>query len=426
MKMKFRLTDLLFAVVPIVLSVVGALGIGADSRAMVTSYTYHSSPFDVYVNYPSESQIASFEKDASVRAVVPYHNFELSVNGPSSSKNVSLLLSKESADKEVGFFDAASLIKGDMSSLVVDQIAADALGVGVGSSLSWTMGSKTLTRSVSGIAMPVYFGGLSFNGKGVIQGVYDSECQSAFASPLAYQMAFIASKDLSQTKALLSDYKPYGQVISYEEFKTDYEKSYRQGSYSDEEWTSIVTKAYNVYLANWSAGTFPGSVVYKDESDAIYHVSENAEASVAHWKMISLVVGFLSALVETMLILLTNHKDKTLYSELAQNLAKKEISSGLILKHSLFCLSSGLLALLVSSIAAFAQLRFFSVYWGVILPLFLLPLLGCGVAFLADTLYCRQFVMKKPEPATPVKEIPSQTPTETSNPVLPVEDKSKE
>jgi hypothetical protein len=381
---KFHSHDLLFLLIPIALGVASCFAIAGTSEAVSKAYTYNHTDFDVLAFSPSKEQVATYKKDASVKSVLPCYFF--------APENVTMLAYDDPTAVQTGFFNDSTLISGDFSGVVVDKKAADNLNVGVGSSISLPLGDNYVTKTVSGVAMPVHFGSSGdFNSKGVVQFYFDQECVTAYGVTPHYGLVFIASNNLAGTEKMLDGYKPYGELETFEEFKADYEKSHKQGSYTDEEWLALEKKAYAEEVAAFEFGTYDGSVQYKEAIDKAGLYSSTSIETVASKKKISLIAGAVGAVVFALFVFFFDLAEKKdLDDDFKQGHSPRKSFFWLFFRHSIIAFGSGLLTFAILLVCANMQVMNFPEFQPLILWTTVLPLAGYLVSIVIDLLFIKR------------------------------------
>lgn len=165
--------------------------------------SYARTQFDYYIGTPSAQQVEEIEADPSVDKVFPFYAL-LNAFDKAAAKDVFLLLSDNMDDSGISLITEKTCISGgyDKDGVMLDYLAAQRLGVSVGSDISIHLGTKRFTLKVAGIYLTSTYGTLT---KGIALANYSAEMKEAYTAR-ALGGAFITANDKDKAEALLSGY----------------------------------------------------------------------------------------------------------------------------------------------------------------------------------------------------------------------------
>ena len=242
----------------------GAMATEANLAIDKATSTFTKSTFDYVVVSPSNEQLETFTANKlAVDSIFPVYHYENTLKGNASAK-INLLLSDKMANYDISFFNPRRIIAGEFKGdgLLLDEVAARKLAVGVGDTVSFPLGGGNFKFQVAAIYAEVKYVTLSY---GIAMTTYTPTMKASFAKPAnSYQLAFIASKNKSVCAEMLEGYLPYGLLASYEEFKEVQDASRPAGTYTDEEWETLVQGSYAHYKETWEAQPHLNSVQDKE------------------------------------------------------------------------------------------------------------------------------------------------------------------
>jgi hypothetical protein len=365
----FVLTLLTFLGMTAPLATVGSISVAKSAEALSTASAYDETVFDFMVVDPSVDQVASLRKESSISSVFPCHVEHSFVN--LSNKTYTFLSSPDTADRKIGFFNSQTLIEGNFNSVVVDQCAASELGLSIGSFVDFTFNGLTIKRTISGVALPVYFEkGTDFYGGGVFQFAPTNEEFAKAGEVWTYNLAFIDSNDTEKTQTYLGSYLPYGELMTFEEFKAQYEQTHSQGDNSDSHWLDIEETEYQQVVNEFERLGHADCVLEKQElqkKDGLSQASADTYSVQYHHDLTTgLVVGFIY-LVFFIIVFCIDLSDESFYG------CGGALAGGAI---SLLTTWGIMTAVINHQILAFSALT------SLVKLTCLLPLVGPGVALL--------------------------------------------
>lgn len=217
----FLLSILKYVILAVVfiaaLIVVGMINVNTTTGVEAKKASYTRTQFDYFISSPDKEQVASIEGYSSVGKVFPYYAFNNAFTNNSDTKEIFLLISDDMADYDISLFTQKTLVSGsfDKDGIMLDQLAAQKLGASVGSSVTFNILGRSVTKNVSAIYMTSTYGVLT---KGIALVNFSAEI-SAVYTPKAYSAAFLTANDKAAVKTALYDYAGEGNVaLSYEEY----------------------------------------------------------------------------------------------------------------------------------------------------------------------------------------------------------------
>ena len=255
----------------------GAMSVETNIAIDQATSTFTKSTFDYIVVSPDNDQVATFTANTeAVSAIFPTYHYESTLTGASSAK-LHLLLSDRMADYDISFFNPKRIVKGEYKEdgLMLDEVAAQKLGAQVGSSVSFTLGASKFALPVSAIYSAVNYQTMS---TGVAMAKFTPAMANSWGEgkgPKTYELAFIAAKDITKCIQMLQSYKPMGQLMTYEEYKTEWAALRQPGEYTDEEWEAKMETGYAAMKSNFLKQDFVNAV----QAKAVY--MQGAEDTVS-------------------------------------------------------------------------------------------------------------------------------------------------
>lgn len=216
--LKYYLKYIILTVVfVVVLIAVGAVNINkiVDVEGQKSSYT--RTQFDYFISSPDKNQVAEIEKSDAVDKVFPYYALNNAFIGSSAAKEIFLLLSDDMDDYSISLLTEETCVLGsyDENGAMLDNYAADVLGVKVGDSVTFNILGKKVDKTVSAIYLTSTYGVLT---KGIVLVNLSDEIKAVY-SPRSYSAAFITANDVEGVKTLLKDYVGEGNVaLSFEQY----------------------------------------------------------------------------------------------------------------------------------------------------------------------------------------------------------------
>lgn len=305
---------LLTAVFAAVLSAVGAFTVQdvAETEARTCSYT--RTQFDFFISSPDSAQVKQIEGDPSVDAVFPYYAVKNAFSG-NAAKEVFLLLSDDMADAPVSLFGDGMLVAGERreDGAMLDLLAAERLGVGIGDTLRFTLGGHTFSREVCGLFHTSTYGVLT---EGIALVKFSEEIAAVY-QPKAYSGAFLEANSNEGVQALLVGYVGEGNVpLTYEQYVDIYCSSMLPGQ-SQEEFEEQCRQEYAEYRENVLAAALRGGgqVVFKEEAYRLVADSvRSAQSRAQRTEWLCAASSFLLFIVLNVIFIVANRKDDRLRS----------------------------------------------------------------------------------------------------------------
>lgn len=261
---KYYIKNIIFAVCLIaVLIGIGVVMIGDIVHMELQKSTYTRTLFDFHIAAPDTKQVQALEENESVECVFPYYAY---ANAFSKNDEVMLLLSDDMDDSYASLLTDGTLIDGayNKDGAMLDKTAADALGVGVGDTVRFTLLGTKITKTVSAIYLP---SSLAIMEKGIVLAAYSEE-QAQIKLPAAYGGAFVIAADRDATAELLSDYVGNGNIaLTFEQY-TDLYCGTVLPNETQEEYEAKCIEKYTAYREEVlsSAKKDGGQVIDKTEA----------------------------------------------------------------------------------------------------------------------------------------------------------------
>ena len=256
----------------------GAISVNAAKSADAATSTFTKSTFDYIVTYPTKEQVAEFEANKEVVSeVFPTYNFELTLKNGSAAWKTNLLASDRMEHYDISFFNPRRVVSGayDENGIMIDEQVAESLGATVGTELTFGLGANTFKLPVK-----VIYGAVNYQSlrRGVAMVKFTDQMKNGFTKTFSsYELGFIAAKDKAKCAEMLQNYLPYGELMTYEEYKTE-AKKIADPSLTDEEFEQAVTAAYNKYKSDWLDREHPGCV--QDKSQYMAGAEDIAQTTV--------------------------------------------------------------------------------------------------------------------------------------------------
>ena len=204
---------ILFVLMAAVLILIGASAISSLTELELSKSTYTRTTFDFHIAAPSVAQAEAIAADGATESIFPYYAYKKAF----SRDKITLMVSDKMEAMGASVLTDGTLIEGapDEGGAMLDSTAADALGVEVGDSISFTLLGTRFTLPVSAIYLPST---LAIMEDGIVL-VAASDAILSTGAPTSYGGAFIVSRDKNATAAYLSDYVGEGNVaLTYEQY----------------------------------------------------------------------------------------------------------------------------------------------------------------------------------------------------------------
>ncbi len=299
--LKNAIAVLVFAVL---ISIVGIIAITSISDAELRKSSYARTDFDLLIAAPDKAQADSIEADPSVDRLFTYYAYKKAFK---SDDDVLLLVSDDIDDLGASVLTDKTLIEGayDKDGAMIDATAADALGVKVGDSISFTLLGSKFTRRVSAIYMP---SSLAIMEKGVVAVEWGSDMEK-LARPTSYGGAFVDTADKDAALTLLSDYVGEGNVaLTFEQYVTLHCGTKIPGQ-SDADYDAKCRAEYEAYRTDILKTALAGGGQVTDKEDAYKLVRDQlltTESKTDSLVKLTVVASFLLFAVVMILFTVTN------------------------------------------------------------------------------------------------------------------------
>ncbi len=322
-EMKFYLRNIVLAVLMIgILIGLGVYLINGIVDVELRKSTYTRTTFDYHIAAPDKAQVAAIEADASVESVFPYYAYAKAF---SKSENVMLLASDDMNDAGASLLTDGTLIEGsfDKSGAMLDKTAADALGVGVGDSISFQLLGQRYTKTVAAIYLPST---LAILEEGIV--LVDMSVDAANA-PAAYGGAFVVAKDRDAVATLLTDYAGEGNVgLTYDQF-VELKCGNKLPNQTEEEFDASCAAKYAAYRAEVLASAKKDGGQVVDKMDAYALLQEKiltTEKKLSNMKLLTMIAAFVVFAVACILFTVTNSENDRIRRDAGMRMDKMFLS----------------------------------------------------------------------------------------------------
>ena len=236
------------------LAVGGGISANANKTVDQATSTFTKSTFDYIVTSPTNQQIADFEADdEAVKEVFPTYNFEITLKNAGKSWKTNLLASDKMEHYDISFFNPRRLYSGqyDENGLLVDQKLANELNAKLGDIINIGLGNRTYDLKIAAIYGEVNYQTMQ---RGVAMIKFTDQMKAGFARNFtSYELCFISTNDKAKCAAMLEDYLPYGELMTYDEYKEELKKKSDPGM-TEEDFEAAAQSAYADYKGKWEAG----------------------------------------------------------------------------------------------------------------------------------------------------------------------------
>ena len=303
--LKSYLKNVILAVLMIGLLIgLGASLINGIVDVELRKSTYTRTLFDFHIAAPDKAQVAAIKSDASVKCVFPYYAYAKAF---SRSETVMLLASDDMDNAGASLLTEGTLIEGgfDANGIMLDKTAADALGVGVGDSLSFSLLGQKYTKTVAAIYLPSTFA-IMENGIALVE--FSAEMATA-STPAAYGGAFIVANDRDGVATLFADYAGEGNVGLTLEQYIDLKCGTKLPNQTQEEYDAACAEKYAAYRADVLASAKKDGGQVVDKLDAYALLQEKimtTEQKNANLRTLTMVAAFVVFAVAGILFIVTN------------------------------------------------------------------------------------------------------------------------
>lgn len=295
------------------IAIVGGTNVKNVAQAEGRKSSYTRTQFDYYIASPSAQQVEDIEGDPSVDKVFPFYALQNAFPGRSSAKDVTLLASDDMDDSSISLITQKTCVAGgyDKTGVMLDNLAAQKLRVGVGDKLSFTLVGKVFTLDVAGIYLTSTYGTLA---KGIVLVNFTEEMKNAL-NPAAYGGAFITANDKQGVGELLQDYAGEGNIVlSYESYVTAYcgQKPYDK---TQEEFEAECRQKYESYCKDELDKARRGGAQVTLKDDAYALVKDMVQTTERKVNTLNISVAVASGvlfLILNIVFVVTNRKNDLL------------------------------------------------------------------------------------------------------------------
>ena len=266
--------------------------------------TYTRTQFDFHIAAPDRAQVESLASHEAVACVFPYFAF---TNAFSKNDDVLLLVSDDIQNYHASLLTTGTQIEGkfDPDGVMLDQIAAAALGVGVGDKLSFQLLGKSYSKVVSAIYLP---SSLPIMENGIALVAF-SEDMAESGTHAAYGGAFLVARDHAAVSALLSNYVGEGNVaLSYEQYVALYCGTILPNQ-TEEEYNTACQAKYQAYRADVLAAAKKDGGQVVNKQDAYSLLKEKVlttESKLANLELLTTIAAFAVFSLVSILFIVTN------------------------------------------------------------------------------------------------------------------------
>lgn len=278
-------------------TIVIAAGISAVSKraeAENRQSSYKLTEFDYVLQSPSAEQVATFKNTEGISGVFACYGFGMSLRGKKSAEMDYVFACVGLEDYEVSLFSPATCVEGgaDADGIMLDERAAENLGVGLGDTVTFSLAGYGYSRKVAGIYLASTY--RDMDSKGIALVSVTQEALDKFPVKVAYTHAFVAASDTEKCEAALAGYKPYGRMQSEDDYVAEYKSlNKKPANLTEEEWTDSILAAYADYKENFEKGEYPQAVQRK--ADYMADVADRVESTVNAANSLAAAAGAASA-----------------------------------------------------------------------------------------------------------------------------------
>ncbi len=401
--LKAYLKNIVFAVLlAAILIGIGAYGVTSVSETELRKSTYTRTEFDFHIAAPDAAQVQRVKSNDSVKTVFPYYAYKKAF---SSAADVMLIVSDEIDQLGASVLTEGTLIEGsyDANGAMLDKIAADALGVSVGDSISFTLLGRRFTKKVAAIYLPSNFAIME---EGIVA-VSLSGDLAAVNMPAAYGGAFIVANDRDAVATLLAGYVGEGNVaLTYEKYVEIYCGN-KMPNQTDAEYEAECQAQYATYRKNILSSAQQGGGQVVDKMEAYNLVKEQTLTTEKGTRTLMVLTAIASFAVFTAVCIVftvTNKEDDTIRRNDGEESKRMTLS---------YSVTAAITSVAVSAVTALsvyliAEGTYFRPECGFVIVSTALPVLaGIPVVATVTCLYVKNlyknFVYVKPEVA-PVED----------------------
>lgn len=301
----------------VVLIVVGIIAVSNQVNVEGMKSTYTLTSFDYIVTSPSDEQVTSYSQDSAVESVLPFYNVSAKVTGTVTT-TITILGVDSLQGYETGFFNENNLVSGEASAsgMMLDQTAADALGVSVGDTVRFTYVNQTFSTTVSGIYLACTY---DLYDEGLALMVFDDDIKSVSKALNYYQGAFIQAADETACASLLSGYIPWGRFYSTYGTKEEYVEKYIGNlptGYTEAEYTTYLENDYETKYSEWASKTYVETTSKSEQYGLISSKIESTQAKIDSLvNIVSIAVAAALAVLMVIFVITNKGNDRRLVED---------------------------------------------------------------------------------------------------------------
>ncbi len=328
------------------LIIVGIININKISYIEAESSSYTRTTFDYYISSPSEDQVDEIKNYKSVDKIFPCFALNNAFAQNNKTKEIFLLLSKDFKDYDISIFNDKTLIKGkfDENGIMLDELAAQKLGVKVGDEIKFSILGKTYRKTVSAIYLKSTYGTLT---TGLALAKFSDEISQSY-KPKAYGFAFIKSNDNEGLEYDLMNYAGEGNVpLTYDEFVT-VRCGTKPFDKTQEQFDQECLEKYNAYKDEILAAARRGGNQVSAKEDSYILIKDKLYTTQKEVDTLNIITAIASFVVFTLVniifIFARKSDDKILMLE-------GKSANNLFINHSLTIVIIGLLIFIISFVS---------------------------------------------------------------------------
>jgi hypothetical protein len=315
--LKYYLKYIILAIVATVALVIcGFYNLNRIVEVEEKKSSYTRTQFDLFISSPDKAQVAEIEGYGSVDKVFPFYAMSSAFSGSKQKEAIFLLMSDDMSNYDISVFTEKTCVEGEFNKdgIMLDEAAADLLGAKVGDSVTFAIGGRSITKTVSGLYLTSTYGTLT-TGLALVD--FSAEI-SALYTPKAYSAAFITTSDKSAAKTALADYVGEGNVAyTYEEYVKV--KCSKKPNQTDEAYEAECKEKYAAYREEILASVKKGGNQVADKDDAYQLVKDKIatteESIQSLTSTVSIAVLIVFALIGIIFVITNIGNDRILRDE---------------------------------------------------------------------------------------------------------------
>lgn len=253
-------TMIIITIVATLIIIVGFVFLGVSS-VKLTSYEQSmlmvDNPGITYVTYsPNEKQAEELSQMQCVKNVETMRLIER--NNLSFTNDVTSFIAIESFNNTKSLENTLfnNILIGDSilddNEIYFDQILFQKCNVKIGEKVTVSFGATLKSFILGGVVSPVR-DILTLKNDGVAIINFSDDIDEGLPSETRITCLTITTRqnydNFDELLIYLANYKPLGNIQTFEQFNNDYRSMHNQGAYSDEEYAEIIQKAYDKYYS---------------------------------------------------------------------------------------------------------------------------------------------------------------------------------